>query len=89
MIVIENVFYHKNAALATAQTAEADYERRGIYAGPPFGNLDQEVQVLFERYLEERGINTALALFIPDYIDFKEQKEYMAWLENLKGFVSA
>lgn len=89
MIVIENVLFHKNAALATAHTAEADYERRGIYAGPPFGNLDQELQVLFERYLEERGINTALALFIPDYIDLKEQREYLGWLKNLLGFVAA
>jgi complement component 1 Q subcomponent-binding protein len=60
-----------------------------MYAGPPFGNLDEDLQVLFERYLDERGINTSLALFVPDYIDFKEQKEYLSWLENVKGFVSA
>lgn len=82
MVVIDNVFYHKSAALATAQTAEADWERRGVYAGPPFGNLDEDLQVLIERYLEERGINTALALFVPDYIDYKEQKEYLSWLES-------
>ncbi|KAL7267624.1 Mitochondrial acidic protein mam33 [Rhizina undulata] len=89
MIVIDNVYYHKSAQLATAQTAEADWERRGTYAGPPFGNLDEDLQVLLERYLEERGINTALALFIPEYIDAKEQKEYLAWLENVKKFVEA
>ncbi|KAI5841286.1 mitochondrial glycoprotein [Tricharina praecox] len=89
MMVIENVFYHKNATLATAQTADADWERRGVYAGPPFGNLDEDLQVLLERYLDERGINTSLALFIPDYIDYKEQKEYLSWLENVKNFVSA
>jgi complement component 1 Q subcomponent-binding protein, mitochondrial len=89
MFVIDNVYYHKSAALANAQTAEADWERRGVYAGPPFGNLDEDLQVLLERYLDERGINTQLALFIPDYIDFKEQKEYMRWLENVKGFVAA
>ncbi|KAI5819504.1 mitochondrial glycoprotein [Pyronema omphalodes] len=89
MIVVENVFYHKNAALATSQTVEADWERRGVYGGPPFGNLDEDLQVLFERYLDERGINTSLALVIPDYIDFKEQKEYLSWLQNVKGFVSA
>jgi complement component 1 Q subcomponent-binding protein len=89
MIVVENVFYHKNAALATSQTVEADWERRGMYGGPPFGNLDEDLQVLFERYLDERGINTSLALVIPDYIDFKEQKEYLSWLQNVKGFVAA
>ena len=40
-----------------------------------------------ERYLEERGINTALATFIPDYAELKEQKEYISWLKNLKAFV--
>ena len=40
------------------------------------------------RYLEERGINTRLALFIPDYIDHKEQKEYIKWLNNVKNFVA-
>lgn len=88
MIVIDNVFYHKSAELANSQTAEADWERRGIYAGPPFGNLDEDLQVLLERYLDERGINTALALFVPDYIDYKEQREYVQWLENVHGFVA-
>lgn len=82
MILIENVHYHQSAELATAQSAEADWERRGHYVGPPFGNLDEDLQVLLERYLDERGINTALALFVPDYIDYKEQKEYMAWLNS-------
>ena len=33
--------------------------------------------------------NTALAIFVPDYIDMKEQKEYVRWLENVKSFVEA
>lgn len=82
MIVIDNVLYHKSTELATAKTAHADWERRGLYAGPPFANLDEDLQVLLERYLDERGINTALALFIPDYIDYKEQKEYVSWLSS-------
>ncbi|KAK6352694.1 hypothetical protein TWF730_009506 [Orbilia blumenaviensis] len=89
MIIVENVHYHPSVELATAQTAEADWERRGRYVGPPFGNLDEDLQVLLERYLDERGINTALALFVPDYIDYKEQKEYVSWLKNVKSFVQA
>ena len=42
----------------------------------------QDLQVLLERYLEERGINTALALWVPEYIDFKEQREYLDWLAS-------
>jgi len=87
MIVIDNVFYHQTARLATEDSVEADWERRGSYGGPPFGNLDEDLQVIMERFLDERGINTALALFVPDYIDYKEQKEYVRWLKNVADFV--
>lgn len=62
-------------------------EMEKLYAGPPFQQLDEDVQSLFEQYLDARGINTALALFVPDYIDVKEQKEYTAWLSRVKEFV--
>ena len=89
MVVIDNVFYYTDASHAHAKTAEKDHDRRDMYVGPPFGNLDEDLQVLLERYLDERGINTALAIFVPDYIDMKEQREYLRWLENVKGFVGA
>jgi len=89
MIVIDNVYFFPSADLADAKTAEKDWSRRGLYTGPPFGNLDEDLQVLLERYLDERGVNTALALFVPDYIDYKEQKEYLNWLTNVKTFVEA
>jgi len=89
MVVIDNVYYYTDASHAHAKTAEKVHERQDLYVGPPFSNLDEDLQVLLERYLDERGINTALALFVPDYIDMKEQKEYLRWLENVKGFVEA
>lgn len=89
MVVIDNVYYYADASFAHAKTADKVHERQDLYVGPPFGNLDEDLQVLFERYLDERGINTALAIFVPDYIDMKEQKEYLRWLENVKGFVEA
>ena len=82
LIVIENVYYFADAEHADANTADQDWTRRGLYTGPPFGNLDQDLQVMLERYLDERGVNTALALWIPEYIDFKEQKEYLTWLAS-------
>jgi len=81
-IVIDNVYYFKDAALADAKTAELDWKRKDLYEGPPFGNLDEDLQVLLERYLDERGVNTALALWVPEYIDFKEQREYLNWLSS-------
>ena len=59
----------------------------GTYTGPPFQQLDDELQDLLGQYLDARGINTALALFVPDYIDVKEQREYLGWLGRVKDFV--
>ncbi|XP_014561780.1 hypothetical protein COCVIDRAFT_33388 [Bipolaris victoriae FI3] len=86
--LIEDLYYFPSADLADPATAEKDWARRALYTGPPFNNLDEDLQILLEKYLEERGINTRLALFIPDYIDHKEQKEYVRWLNNIKNFVA-
>lgn len=88
-IVVDNMFYYHDSKLAHSATAEAQHASQAVYPGPPFGTLDEDLQVLMERYLEDRGINQALALFVPDYLDMKEQKEYLRWLNNIKGFVDA
>jgi complement component 1 Q subcomponent-binding protein, mitochondrial len=88
-VLIENAYFYTDPSLAHAKTADKIHARSDLYVGPPFSNLDEDLQVLLERYLEERGVNTALALFVPDYIDVKEQKEYLSWLTNLKTFVEA
>lgn len=71
---IENISYYKDASLASELTAEADWKRRGLYIGPQFPTLDEEVQQHFESFLDERGINEELALFIPLLAEYKEQK---------------
>lgn len=88
-ITVDNMFYYEDGKLAHAASAEVAHARGDVYPGPPFGNLDEDLQILMERYLEERGITQALAVFAPDYIDVKEQREYLRWLNNVKGFVNA
>lgn len=56
---------------------------------PQFDHLDEALQTDFENFLEERGIDSNLALFIPDLAEYKEQKEYVQWLENVKSFIDA
>jgi len=85
--IIEDLYWFPQADLADPATAEKDWSRRTLYTGPPFNNLDEDLQILLEKYLDERGINTRLAIFIPDYIDHKEQKEYIRWLNSIKSFV--
>jgi complement component 1 Q subcomponent-binding protein len=79
---IEEVSFFSKPDLAHAVTAEKDWTRQSLYSGPPFENLDEDLQSYLERYLEERGINAELANMIPDYIQVKEQKEYVRWLES-------
>lgn len=88
-IIVDNLFYFEDAAVARAETPEAAQRRADIYPGPPFGSLDDDLQVLMERFLEDRGITQTLAVFVPDYVDVKEQREYVRWLGNVKNFVDA
>lgn len=53
-----------------------------LFVGPPFESLDTELQAMFEAYLEERGINTELATIFPVVIEWKEQREYVDWLQS-------
>ncbi|KAK7745923.1 Mitochondrial acidic protein mam33 [Cytospora paraplurivora] len=88
-VIVENLYYYHDAAIAHSSSAEAVHKSRDVYPGPPFGTLDEDLQLLMEQYLDERGINSTLALFVPEYMDFKEQREYLSWLNNVKGFVDA
>ena len=85
-ILTENLHYFPAAELADAKTAEQDWNRRALYTGPPFANLDEDLQVLIDRFVQERGIDTALAVWVPDYVDYKEQREYVNWLSGKYRF---
>lgn len=86
-IVVENMFFYEDANVAKVDSPESAQKRADVYPGPPFGSLDEDLQVLMERFLEERGVTQAMAVFVPDYVDIKEQREYLRWLNNVKAFV--
>ncbi|TEB34066.1 regulatory protein suaprga1 [Coprinellus micaceus] len=83
----ENVSFYDDAKVGTELTAEADWKRRGMYIGPQFDTLDLGLQEEIDRFLQERGINETVALFIPEYAEWKEQNEYVKWLGKVKTFV--
>ncbi|KAF9446044.1 mitochondrial glycoprotein [Macrolepiota fuliginosa MF-IS2] len=85
--IVDNISFYDDAQLGTELTAEADWKRRGLYIGPQFDTLDVAVQDEFENFLRERGVNEAVANFIPQFSEFKEQKEYVKWLGRVKSFV--
>ncbi|WVR07054.1 hypothetical protein IAU60_004093 [Kwoniella sp. DSM 27419] len=74
-------------ALAEMEGAEGDWARRSKYMGPQFDHLDQAVQEAFGAYLAERGVDEALADFVLSYCEHKEQKDYVSWLDQVRGFV--
>jgi complement component 1 Q subcomponent-binding protein len=88
-IMVDNLYYYEDVNVAKMETPEAAQKRATLYPGPPFGSLDEDLQVLVDRFLEERGIDQAMAVFIPDYVDVKEQREYLRWLNNVKTFIDA
>jgi complement component 1 Q subcomponent-binding protein len=88
-IMGENITFFQDAEQALAKTAEEERKAGNVYLGPEFGHLEEDLQMLIETYLDERGINTALALFLPDYIEYKEQREYCRWLESKLTFISS
>lgn len=88
-IMVENVSFYHDPAVAHSSNADAVHKSRDVWPGPPFGTLDEDLQLLLEQFLEERGVNSALAVFVPEYMDVKEQREYLQWLSNVKGFIDA
>ncbi|KAI0726532.1 mitochondrial glycoprotein [Fomitopsis betulina] len=87
--LVDNISFYSDAAVGTELTAEADWKRRGLYIGPQFDTLDVAVQEEFETWLKERGVDQGLATFIPEYAEWKEQKEYVSWLQQVKKFIEA
>lgn len=57
------------------------------YEGPDFGDLDENLQKAFHKYLEIRGIRPSTTNFLQEYMINKDSKEYLHWLKNLKKFI--
>ena len=48
---------------------------------------DESLHAELLEYLEERGINTALALFIPDWCDFLARRASLVSVEKIREFL--
>lgn len=58
-----------------------------IYNGPDFSTLDERIQSSLTEYLEGFGINEHLAAFVECMSLDKDQRLYMKWLSDVKGFI--
>lgn len=86
---IEYVHYYPRGDLVDPKTTEAAKEAQNLYGGPAYQHLDIELQQMYEDYLKERGINEQLFYNLSRYVEYKEQREYVQWLDNMKKFVDA
>ncbi|KAK9164789.1 hypothetical protein Syun_005691 [Stephania yunnanensis] len=67
--------------------AAASLEHQILYEGPEFSDLDENLQKAFYTYLEDRGIKSSLTNFLQEYMNDKENREYLTWLKSMKEFV--
>lgn len=66
--------------------AANETEETDAYSGPPFEELQEEVQETFLDWLEERKVDGDLAFFVLAHARTKEQQEYVHWLHELQEF---
>ncbi|KAJ1668248.1 Mitochondrial acidic protein mam33 [Coemansia sp. RSA 1813] len=88
-IGIDRMKFISDEETAIANTLEKDWQRKQVYCGPIFGQLSDDLKENVDEFLAERNIDTALTLFMLDYIEYKEQGEYLQWLKNFKKFINA
>ena len=68
---------------------EEGVDEGDTYRGPVLEELDKDFQAELEIFLKEIcGINDDLSAFLPMYSDYREQLEYVKWLENFNKVVS-
>ena len=84
------------ARIQNANVTDTDVEtihNSGIdtnnYQGPEFTELAEDLQDAFHGFLEEEvGVNSDMAAFITMYFDYKEQCQYVKFLDDAKSIIS-
>ncbi|KAM4122647.1 hypothetical protein ACB094_01G100200 [Castanea mollissima] len=57
------------------------------YLGPDYRKMDAKLQKALKEYLEARGVNDELAVFLHEFMMNKDRTELIRWLGNVKTFV--
>ncbi|XP_050383098.1 uncharacterized protein At2g39795, mitochondrial-like [Argentina anserina] len=56
------------------------------YTGPEFKELDDDLQDSLYEFLETRGINDDLAVFLHSYMKNKDKTEFIRWMGTVKSY---
>eukprot|EP01012_Entosiphon_sulcatum_P000321 TRINITY_DN100508_c0_g1_i1.p1 TRINITY_DN100508_c0_g1~~TRINITY_DN100508_c0_g1_i1.p1 ORF type:complete len:228 (-),score=44.96 TRINITY_DN100508_c0_g1_i1:118-780(-) len=81
-------FDEAHAATLVDETAEADYQRDLRYGGPLLADLESDLQEAIAEFLEQRGVNDDIAVWVWDHVRVKENKEYVRWMKGIQNFLS-
>ncbi|OMO61623.1 Mitochondrial glycoprotein family protein [Corchorus capsularis] len=57
------------------------------YMGPDFRKMNEKLQKTLRDYLEARGVNNELCVFLHEYMMNKDKIELIQWLGNVKSIV--
>jgi hypothetical protein len=66
---------------------EVTDDDESAYAGPKYEELDEQVQVAFDAYLAERGVDAEFGEYLMKLAASKEQREYVGWLQKIHDFL--
>ncbi|XP_034695440.1 uncharacterized protein At2g39795, mitochondrial-like [Vitis riparia] len=58
-----------------------------LYMSPKFKDLDDELQESLYEFLETRGIDDDLAIFVHEYMKNKDKTEFIRWMGTVKSFI--
>ncbi|XP_078438308.1 uncharacterized protein At2g39795, mitochondrial-like [Wolffia australiana] len=57
------------------------------FMGPAFKDLDEEFRRTMLDFLEERSVDAELAVFLHQYMMYKDRREFVRWMEKVKSYV--
>ncbi|KAJ1790928.1 Mitochondrial acidic protein mam33 [Coemansia sp. RSA 2167] len=86
---VNHMRFLSNKDVSDISGMNLEWVRQKAYCGPLFGQLSDDLKENIDAFLAERNIDTGLTLFMQDYIEHKEQSEYLNWLRKFKSFVEA
>ncbi|KAJ2476017.1 Mitochondrial acidic protein mam33 [Coemansia sp. RSA 2131] len=86
---VNHMRFLSNKDVSDISGMDLEWARQKAYCGPLFGQLSDDLKENIDAFLAERNIDTGLTLFMQDYIEHKEQGEYLNWLRKFKSFVEA
>lgn len=78
----------EGVTIVPSEDSSATTDEDELYRGPILEDLPEDVRVEFDTYVkEECGVDEDVATFVAMYADYREQAEYVRWLQEVKKIV--